>query len=161
MRRGAPPVALADLFPRRVAVRALELVLEHFNLREAAVKVNPDEPHQALPGPGDGEIRLFADGWDRGERPVARVFLRGTRARVVVPVARDVVRRQHRKDLRLEDLGLRREEGTPDLDMEVDLADVLEEFGDAMRSAPQRAVPRPRRAGRHKAYRGVLGSVRR
>jgi hypothetical protein len=157
MRAEQPKVAPEDLYPRRVAVRALGVVLEHFGLAEAAVKLNPDAPENALPGPGDGEVALFADGWERGQRPIARVYVAGEKARVVVDQVRELVRRSHRRDFRAEEVGIRSEPGEPDVDMEVDLSEVLEEFGEKMRTMPQRAAPRPRRPGRFRRYRGALG----
>jgi hypothetical protein len=143
--RGSAPVSSETLYPRRLAARALALVLDHFNLASVAVKLNPDDPAQAFPGAVEGEVRLFLDGWDRGQKPVAFVYLEGTRARVVVNRVRELVRPNHRRDFREEEVGIVPGAGEPDIDMDVDLGDVIDTFGEQLRAAPQRVDPRPRR----------------
>jgi hypothetical protein len=143
MRGDRPKVTPETLFPRRLAARALDIVLQHFNLSAVVVKLNPDDPEQAFPGAEPGEVRLYLDGWGQGKRPVAIVFLEGTRARVVVERVRELVRRNHRADFVEEDVGIVQFPGEPDIDMEVDVAGVVDDFGQVMRTAPQRVDPRP------------------
>jgi hypothetical protein len=145
MPREPGPIAPESLYPRRLAVRALGLVLQHYGLADVAVKFNPDDPQQAFPGPGEGEIRLFLDGWDHGQRPVAAVYVIGARARVVVFHVRDLVRRSHKADFRPEEIGIVPERGEHDIDMEVDLSSEIDLLGETLRHAPQRVVASARR----------------
>lgn len=161
--RKAPRVPPETLYPRRVAMRALELVLGHKQMDQVAMKLNPDDPAQAFPGAVPGEVRIYERGWDQGQKALAQVFLEleAGRARVVIPAARALVRPAHRKDFRPEDLGIQRERGEPDIDMLVDLSPVLDGLGEAMRTVPQRALARARRGAVGGTYRGVLGLGRR
>lgn len=143
--RDRPSVSPETLYPRRLAVRALALVLQHYNLADTTLKLNPDDPEQAFPGFREGEVRLYLDGWGVGKRPVAVVQLEGTRARVMVERVRELVRPNHRRAFQEEDVGIVSVAGEPDIDMDVDLSNEIDTFGEAMRSAPQRVDPRPRR----------------
>jgi hypothetical protein len=134
------------LYPRRLAARALGIVLQHYQVADVTVKLNPDDPEQAFPGAAEGEVRLYLDGWGQGRRPVAIVFLEGTRARVVVERLRELVRTNHRAAFQEEDVGIVQFPGEPDIDMDVDLSDVIDQFGEALKTAAQRVVERPRRA---------------
>lgn len=143
MRRELPRVTPENLYPRRLAARALALVLERYGLGAMALKFNPDDPTQVLPGTEPGEVLFFADTTLEGHRSLAHVYLDayGTTARVVVEDLRALVRRTHRRQFRPAELGLGR-----GLDVEVDVSDVVAGEGELMRRAPQRVVPR-RRAG--------------
>jgi hypothetical protein len=134
-----------QLYPRRLAVRALGLVLDHLNLSATAIRFNADDPEQAFPGHAEGEVRIYVDGWSRGQLPVAQVFVHGARARVVVSRLRLLVRPKHRRDFRAEDLGIVPGPDEPDVDKNVDLSDVIAEHGEAMARAPQRVLQRRRR----------------
>ncbi len=153
----------AQLYERRLAARALGIVLEHLGMHEVVLKFNADDPQQVIPGALAGSIRFYEDGgWDEGRRALAQVDLEleGGKARVQVGRLRELLRRNHRKDFRLEDVGLVPGDEL-DLDMEVDLADVIHEFGEAMRVTPaQRIVSRPRGARRYRRYAGALGRGR-
>jgi hypothetical protein len=140
--RDLPPVRPDTLYPRRLALRALAIVLEHYGVTDVTVKLNPDDPEQAFPGPSDGEVRLFLDGWDRGQRAVALVFLQAEKGRVVVERLLDLVRSNHRAEFKPEDIGVFPAPGEPDVDMEVDLSSEIELMGEAMRTVPQRRLAR-------------------
>jgi hypothetical protein len=161
VRRGeAPKVLPEQLYPRRLAVRALELVLGHLGMSEAALKFNADDAEQAFPGPYPGEVRIYEAGWDRGQKPLAHVFLEEAagRARVVIPAAHLIVRPNHRKTFRAEDVGIQRHAGEPDVDMEADLSPVLDQFGVVLRTVPQKTVVRRRRTlAAGGSYKGALG----
>jgi hypothetical protein len=146
MRRELPPVTPENLYPRRLAARALQLVLERYGLGQMALKFNPDDPTQVLPGAEPGEVRFFADTTLEGHRSLARVYLGadGMSARVVVEQVRDLVRRTHRREFRPAELGI-----ASKLDVEVDVAGVVETEGELMRRAPQRYVQRRRVPGAH------------
>jgi hypothetical protein len=144
--RDRPAVSPETLYPRRLAVRALDLVLKHFNLGDVVVRLNPDDPEQAFPGAAEGEVCLYLDGWGVGKKPIAVVQLDGSRARVVIERVRELVRTNHRKDFRPEEVGIVPAYGEPDVDMDVDLQGEIDLFGDAMRSAPQRVQRKPYRA---------------
>lgn len=151
------------LYPRRVAHRALELVLGHLGMDQVVMKLNPDDPTQAFPGAVPGEIRFYEKGWDEGQQALAAVFLEleAGRARVVIERARALVRTAHRKDFKAEELGFQRAPGEPDVVMEVDLGSIVDAYGDAMRTVPQRPPARMRRRAQGGTYRGALGFARR
>lgn len=162
MRAERRPVPPEELYPRRLAVRALELVLEQLRMNEVSLRFNGDDPQQVIPG-AEGTIRFYEDGgWDEGKRPLAvvRVDLERGTALVVVDRLRELVRRSHRKEFRLEDVGIAPEPGEPDLDMEIDLSGILEEWESMRRTPQQRVISRPRRAGRYRRYAGALGRGR-
>jgi hypothetical protein len=156
-----PPLKPESLYPRRLAVRAFGIVLAQYHLEGVALKLNPDDPEQVFPGPTNGEIRLYDDGGHTGKvRELASVFLEDGKARVVIERLRNVVRRAHRKDFKPEELGVYSEPNRPDVDVEVDLVDVLADFGEAARTAPQRPRARRRRIPRVARYASALGRGR-
>lgn len=138
------------LFPRRLAARALGMVLDQYQLGGMTLKLNPDDPSQALPGAGPGEIEFFEDyAGGRGEvLAVVVLELAAGRARVLVERIERLVRMNHRKDFRPREVGIVRRAGAPDIDAVVDVREVLQAEGQRMRSAPQRPVvpPEQRRA---------------
>lgn len=141
------------LYPRRLAYRALRMALDHFHLEKMALQINPDDPSQALPGHEPGEVWFYED-FARGAGPViAVVFLRGAfdapHARVIVERIDRIIRRPHLVGFRPREVGIDRREGYPDVDMNIDLAEVVQVEGERMRTAKQRIPPphsRPRRA---------------
>jgi hypothetical protein len=137
------------LYPRRLAYRALGVALDRFHLGVMLVKLNPDDPTQALPGNAPGEIWFYED-FARGAGPIiATVLLEETRARVIVERLDRLIRRNHLRDFRPAELGIARRDGLPDVDAVVDLTEVIEVEGTTMRTAKQRVLPpasRPRRA---------------
>lgn len=139
----------AVLYPRRLAWRALRMALERFQLGDMALKLNPDDPTQALPGVEPGEVWFYED-FDRGAgKVVAIVLLTGTRARVLVERIERLIRRNHRRGFVPREVGIVQREGAFDVDLEVELAEVIEsDEGRLMRTARQRVLPpssRPRR----------------
>ena len=142
--RRVPP---EQLFPRRVAHRVLRAVVDQYNLAGVALQLNPDDPTQAFPGATAEEVRFYADGWDRGQAPIAQVFLGERTARVVVDRIRALVRPKHRRDVRPEELGIRSVSGRPDVDVDVDIAGVVDLDEEKLRTAPQRARMLGRRSG--------------
>lgn len=139
-------------------MRALGIVLEHLNVTASAIRFNADDPEQAFPGHEAGEVRIYVDGWNRGQDPVARVFVHGDRARVVIDRLRLVVRPKHRRDFRVEELGIATALGKPDVVMDVGLEDVIAQDGDMLRRAPQRLGPPRRRPFAPPRYVGAGGS---
>ena len=143
------------LFPRRLAARALAMVLERFNLLGVTVKFNADDPSQVLPGAAHGELWFYDDFRGGAGRILVHVFLEGTRARVVVPSLAHLIRSNHRRDFRPEEVGIFPRRGAPDIDATVDLAEVIDTDGEMMRTARQNLYgPRPRRS------RGTLRIIR-
>jgi hypothetical protein len=49
------------LFPRRLAWRALSMVLGEYQLGAMTLKLNPDDPRQCLPGIAPGELWFYED----------------------------------------------------------------------------------------------------
>lgn len=145
MLRPEPPrVDPESLYPRRLAWRALELVLDQYGLSAIALKLNPDDPSEAFPGAIEGTV-LFGERLlvGRSTGAIATVEIQGgTRARVLVENVRRLVRRNHLKDFREGEVGIVRRPGQPDIDVDVDLADLIERYGELMRTAPQRVPPR-------------------
>ncbi len=142
-----PPVPPEQLYLRRLAWRALRLVLEQYNLAAVAVEVNPDDPRSALPGLLANQVIFGEDLLRRYGSTYATVTIDGTRARVIVPDVRRLVRQKHQRDFRPEEVGIfpaRRRPGQdeadrqPDVVADVELADVIERDGELMRAAPQR-----------------------
>ena len=128
------------LYPRRLAYRALGMVLEQYQVAAMALKLNPDDPTQALPGNEPGEI-WFYENFDRGRGAIiAHVFLDATGARVLVERLDRLIRRNHRVDFRVGEFGITRREGQFDVDMRVDLREVIEAEGARMRTAKQRVL---------------------
>ncbi len=128
------------LFPRRLAWRALRMALDRYQVEAIALKLNPDDPTQALPGAQPGEIEFFED-YDKGRgKVVAVVLLEGTRARVLVERIERLIRRNHLRDFRPREVGIVHREGGYDVDVAVELQEVLEVEGERMRTAPQRVL---------------------
>jgi hypothetical protein len=149
MPRERPPLPPEVLYLRRLAARALALVLEHHGLSNIAVKLNPDDPTQALPGVSPGEVLFFEDVCGGRGRVIATVFIDGMAARVIADRADALIRRNHVRDFEPAALGIEPMPGRPDIDFEVDLSDVVEREGELLRTQPQRVLPRtsrPRRA---------------
>lgn len=136
-----PPVPPEQLYLRRLARRALELVLEQYGLAAVTVKVNADDPRMALPGNLPTDVIFGEDLLRRYGSTFATVTVEGTRARVIVPDVRRLVRANHRRDFRPEEVGIRSRRGEPDIVADVELADVIEREGELMRTAPQRPIP--------------------
>lgn len=129
------------LYPRRLAYRALGIVLEQYGLTAMAVRLNPDDPSQALPGNEPGEVWFYED-FRRGAGPViATVIVDAGRARVLVERIEKLIRRNHLRDFKPREVGIDRREGRFDLDAVVDLSEVIEVEGPRMRTAPQRILP--------------------
>jgi hypothetical protein len=139
MRPEVPPEVL---YPRRLAARALAMVLERYGLGQMALKFNPDDPTQAFPGAMHGEVRFYEDR-ERGQRPLAVVVLADSSARVYVERVRDLVRRAHRKTFRPAEVGI-----ASMLDVEVDISGIVELEGERLRTAPQRSITRRLSRGR-------------
>lgn len=138
----------AVLYPRRLAYRALGMVLEQHHLGAMALKLNPDDPSQSLPGVEPGEIWFYED-FDRGRGKVlATVLLDANGARVLVERIDRLIRRAHLADFRPAEFGITQRDGSYDIDARVDLREVIEVEGPKMRTAKQRVLPpasRPRR----------------
>jgi hypothetical protein len=126
------------------------MVLERFGLEQMAMKLNPDDPTQALPGVGPGEIEFSEDHWHGGaHRVLATVILSGSRARVLVERIERLIRPNHRRGFSPRELGIWQRLNAPDLDVDLDLSEVIEIEGTTMRTAKQRVLPpafQPRRA---------------
>lgn len=142
-----PPIPPEQLYLRRLAWRALELVLDQYGLAAVTLKLNPDDPHEALPGHLENEVLFGEDLLRRWEWTVARVQVDGTRARVIIDRVDRLVRANHRKDFRAEEVGIISRRGQSEIDTEVDLADVVEQWGELFRTSPQRVQPRVGRRG--------------
>lgn len=135
-------IAPEHLYPRRLAWRALGMVLEQYGLTAMALRLNPDDPTQALPGVLPGEIWFYED-FQRGAGPViATVFLEADgNARVLVERIDVLIRRNHRREFSAREVGIDQRPGRFDVDAVVDLAEVVEVEGPRMRTAPQRVLP--------------------
>lgn len=133
------PLPMDQVYPRRLAARALTMALESLGLAAVAIRWNPDDPEELLPG---GDPDEFVIGAPASEKPVARVYLEGSRARVIVEHLDDVLRPGHRKEFEPAEIGLHPRPGDPDLATEVDLTPVIETEGDLLRAAPQRLPAR-------------------
>jgi len=141
MLRDLPPVPPEQLYPRRLAYRALSLALDALGMAGIALKLSPDDPTQALPGNQAGEVVIFEDFAEGRGSVIATVLLEGTRGRVTVERLSRLVRRSHLRDFRPEEVGVSPRPDRPDVDVEVDLAEVIEQDGELMRTAPQRRPP--------------------
>jgi hypothetical protein len=135
------PLPLEQLYPRRLAARALALALDGYGLTPVARRWNPDSPEELLPGADPDEYVIGDRIAEHLRRPAARVYLDGARARVIVEHLDDVLRPGHRKEFRPEEIGLYSQPGRPDLDIEVDLTNLIELEGALLRTAPQRLPP--------------------
>jgi hypothetical protein len=134
-----------ELFRRRVAHRALVMVLDQYGLTGITRKFNPDDPAEVFAGLRPGEVAFFEDFRDGIGKALAIVLLDGTRGRVIVDRVERLVRPRRQREFRTEDVGIRHQRGAPDIDVEVGLADLLEAEGELLRSARQRpAAPRSR-----------------
>jgi hypothetical protein len=154
-----------DLFPPRLATRALRLALEAADVAPLCMVFASDDPSQVFPTPhvaGAADIGFrFADDWrgNSSQAPLATVILLAPvpaageppnplsppRARVTVPCLDDIIRPTHLDDWDRDALGLGA--GTaadPDLDVEIDLSELLASEGELLASAPPRLDPRPR-----------------
>jgi hypothetical protein len=143
MHRDPPPLTPESLYPRRLAARALALVLEQLGLSDVSRKFNPDDPTQVLPGAEFGEFRFYEDTGRLGHRAIAHVYLDGDRVRVVVESVIEIIRRNHRRDFHPEEIGISPTPARPDIDVEADLGSIAD-ASDVMRTAPQRRLIRRR-----------------
>ena len=156
MPRERPPVPPETLYPRRLAARALALVLEHHGLAGIAIRLNPDDPSQALPGHWPGEVVFYEDVCGGRGKIVASVFIEGTNARVVADRVDALIRRNHVRDFEPEAVGIVLEPGVPDIDAEVDLSEIIEREGELLRTQPQRVLPRTSRPRRRPQVKRAL-----
>lgn len=138
--RSRPAVPPEQLYPRRLAWRALELALDQFNLRVMALRLNPDDPSQCLPGVEPGEISFYEDFQEGRGKVIATVLLEGGTARVLVERVERLIRRNHRTGFDPAEVGIFQQRGAVDLDLVVDLTEVMEVNGAAMRTARQRVL---------------------
>jgi hypothetical protein len=120
--------------------RIVELVLDQFNLRAMALKLNPDDPSQCLPGNMPGELSFYEDFQQGRGKVIATVILAGSAARVIVERAERLIRRNHRVGFRPDEVGIYPRRGGMDLDLVLDLTEVVEIDGEAMRTARQRVL---------------------
>ncbi len=145
-----------QLYLRRLAARALDLMYASNGIEGIVVRFAPDDPTQAFPGTEPGEFIFSPDFRSRSPRTVAHVFLlEGTLARVLVPVIDDVIRSNHLREFNARELGFR-QQGEPDVDVEVDLVDVIAEEGEMLRTRPQRVTERMRQPA-FKTFRAYNG----
>jgi hypothetical protein len=142
------PVPPEQLYPRRLAWRALGIVLDQYALRAMTLKLNPDDPTQCLPGVAQGELSFFEDYAEGRGIVIATVLLDGTMARVLVERIERLVRRNHRRDFRADEFGIYHRPGAYDVDINVDLAEVMEIEGELLRTGKQRVL-----APGHQTYR--------
>ncbi len=56
MQRNPTPTPPEQLYPRRLAARALALVLDSYGLTAVALRFNPDDARECLPGLEEGEV---------------------------------------------------------------------------------------------------------
>ncbi len=133
-------IAPGVLYPRRLAYRALRMALEQYGLAEMAVKLNPDDPTQTLPGVEPGEIWFYEDFAEGRGLVVSTVLLEDGRARVLVDHISQLIRRNHRRDFQPREVGIVQRHGVPDVDLQVDLREVVEVEGALMRTAKQRVL---------------------
>jgi len=149
------------LFLRRLAHRALVLVMKHYELEEIGMRFNPDDPSQIMPGP-DGSLRFAEDWRSRAGDGLAWCWLMiegdEPKARVVIPRVRALVRPTHRRDFDPWAVGIQSGRAL-DVDTEIDLTDWLTEDGGLLRDAPQRyqARPDPRNRRSFKVKRALKG----
>lgn len=135
------------LYPRRLAWRALSVVLDQYNLQGITLKLNPNDPAQALPGAGRGEVEFYEDYRQGAGRVIATVLLDGAKARVLVERIDRLVRRNHLAAFVPREVGIVQRRGAPDIDAEVDLSEIIETDGEVLRTVRQRLLPpasRPR-----------------
>jgi len=142
-----PPMSKDVLLQRRLANRALEVVLDQIGMGAIALKFNPDDPTQICPDLA-GHWRFAAD-WRTRKAPtamrgqpdigVAMVELLdgGLRARVVIRRVRELVRPVHRAEFEPQAVGVMPGR-VNDLDLEVDLEDVINEQLPKLANAPQK-----------------------
>jgi hypothetical protein len=148
----------AQLYPLRLAWRAVERVLERLDLGAVSLKLTPDDPSQGWTFE-DGTVGLaedFRGRWHLGNAAgLVRLDLETERAHIVIPRLAALIRRQHvhdldeRPDLEGDGLG-------PEVEVDIDLTEILALEGDLLRTAPPRvrlekphrlqSMPRARRA---------------
>lgn len=134
-------IAPEFLYPRRLAHRALGMVFAQLGLEHRVIRLNPDDPSQALPGAAPGEISFYEDFAGGAGAVIATVLLEDSgRARVLVGRVERLIRRNHRKEFRAAEFGIVHHRGAPDIDAEVDLSEVVEVEGPQMRIARQRPL---------------------
>lgn len=155
----APRRLSEQLYVQRLAWRAIQAVLERYDLSTIALKLNPDDPSQACEN-NDGLVLFsedFRGRWSTREAvAVVRVDLERARAQVVIARIDRLVRPKHLGEF--DEVWLAASSSGPDVDVEVDLAEVVALEGELLRTAPQRVLPersRPRRTPRtQRAFRG-------
>lgn len=133
-------VAPAELYPRRLAWRALSTVLDQYGVRQMALKLNPDDPRQCLPGNIPGELWFYQDFQAGAGRILAIVLLDGAQARVLVERVDRLIRRNHLPTFRPAEVGITQRRGQQDIDVTVDLAEVIEVEGQQLRTARQNVL---------------------
>lgn len=153
-------VAPVELYPRRLAWRALSMVLDQHALRDMAIRLNPDDPRQCLPGVAFGQIDFFEDYLGGAGRTVAIVLLDGERARVLVERVEWLIRRNHLPSFRPAEIGITRRRGQYDIDVTVDLGEVVAVEGERMRTARQTVLPEASRPRRKPEVARAYGGVR-
>lgn len=154
------PLAPEVLYPRRLAWRAVWMVLEQYQLEAMALKLNPDDPSQAFPGAHDGEVLFYEDARAGHGHAVARVVVDGPQAQVVIDRIDWLLRPNHRKDFRASEIGIRQQRDVPDVDATVNLAEVIEVEGAKMRTARQRVFSAAYRGRRQVAVVRAFGGGR-
>ncbi len=138
MQRNPTPTPPEQLYPRRLAARALALVLDSYGLTAVALRFNPDDARECLPGLEEGEV-IFGEDIVRRWSPLATVFVHGTSARVIVEEVEALIRSNHRRDFEgPESVGIFPRPGCPDIDVTVDIAEVIQRDGELLRTTPQR-----------------------
>jgi hypothetical protein len=141
-----------QLYVLRLAWRAIQAVLERYDLSSIALKLNADDPSQACQN-ADGLVLFsedFRGRWSAREAlSVVRVDLGRARAQVIIARIDRLVRPKHLGEF--DEVWLAAGSSGPDVDVEVDLAEVVALEGELLRTAPQRVLPersRPRRTPR-------------
>lgn len=135
------------LFVRRLAGRVIDEVLRGLELDQVQLRLNVDDPRVMMPHP-DGSLRLAEDWSAKGSGDgLARVYYPDDGvARVVIPRVDLLVRPQHRLELDLAALGIRRGAGRAnDVDVTISLDSVLEpvDGGESLAAALYHAPQKP------------------
>ncbi len=141
MPRNPLPLPPEQLYRRRLALRGLERALDGIELLTVAIRFNADDPRECFHGTAE-EVFFREPSAEWRWDPLAEVIVNGSSARVIVEDIRRLIRSNHLPDFEPEALGIISMPGQPDIDVTVDLADIIEQDGDLLRSAPQRIPPR-------------------
>lgn len=136
MQRSASGPAPEQLYTRRLAARALALVLDSYGLSTVALRFAPDSLQECLPGLEEGEVLFGMDMLRRWE-PLVTVYVHRTSARVIIERLAALIRGGHRREWEgPESVGIHPKPGQPDLDVEVDLGELIAAEGELLRTAP-------------------------